>query len=173
MSEERYQEIMRRIQAYQAQNQQRQGQLKAEQILDLLNVVDVLYRLRERIPRTYHFGGVRTHATADGANSLMWLYPAAFQQYQTIWLVGVWVKEPHHVYIGYKSLSYGAPIFNPESYYRLMPKDYHAYYPDTHQPPLAAHVIEFAPQDRLALRQQVETTLSASVQALLTSLHIT
>lgn len=164
MSEERYQEIMRRVQAHQAQNQQQQGLLNAQKTLDLLNVADVLYRLKAHVPRAYHVGGVRTHATGDGANSLIWLYRAAFQQHQTIWLMGVWVKESCHVYIGYKSLSYAAPIFNPESYYRLMPKDYHAYYPDTPHPPATAQVIEFILEDRLALRQQVETILRATLQ---------
>ncbi len=166
MTEDRYQEIMRRIQARQTETQQQQ----AHHILDLLNVAGELSTLKRSIPSTYHVGGVATHATPDGSTSLIWLYRAAFQRYQTIWLVGVWFKQPTALYIGSKTLTYTSPIFNPESYHRIMPKDYHPYYRDDHQPPATAHEIHFVAQDRLAVRHQVETALRASVHDLLQNL---
>ncbi|MFZ4826627.1 MAG: hypothetical protein ACOYLB_04670 [Phototrophicaceae bacterium] len=166
MSEDRYQEIMRRIHARQTQTQQQQ----AHHILDLLNVAGVLSTLKRSIPSAYHVGGVATHAIPDGATTLIWLYRSAFQQHQMVWLVGVWFKQPTQLYIGYKFLTYTPLIFNAEAYYQIMPKDYHPYYRDDHHPPATAQAMQFVAQDRLALRQQVETVLRSSVQDLLSSL---
>ena len=166
-NEDRYQEILRRIQAKGGKHDIGfRPEQSANSILDQLNAMDVLGGL-VRIPHP----GKLTHGPKVFAGNgweavLCWTYNNRTGGYQHLRVLGVWTwveNATQQVGVGQKHLRYQAPVYNAEAFHQLIRKGFYTYYKDNGNPPktmLAQRT--YQAEDRLELRVWLEEVLSAA-----------
>jgi hypothetical protein len=169
--EARYAEILRRIEARKSQPAPQQAGLAA--ILDGLNALGALDELKRRPPPGLNLYGPRSlraaQASAEGGwlGAVIWARQRGYFHYQQITLVGVWAvggaEASATILVGFKTLPFDHPIFNPEAYYRSIKKDFYLYYPDDGSPPHTSESIlyqaVYVESERLAIRAAVVEAL--------------
>lgn len=165
--ERRYQEIMRRI----AERQQRPaaappaGPLAA--VLDGLNVLDTLENLRELLAAEFVVYGPGTLQGPGWLGAALWFRARGYYGYQTLSLLGAWaLVEAGEIVLraGRRTLLYSAPVYQPESYHKLISRGFATYYNDNGRPPAAedaALVVAYAAARRLELRAALQEALQA------------
>lgn len=169
MSQQRYEEIMRRLALKQQQQTARPAQQRLEAVLNALNALDTLVTTQQATPRGIIPCGTKTTHCAEPCTVgvVGWLRPSGFYGYRTLILLGVWaqaVGEAVRVCVGSKRLAYAQATYNPEAYHTLIRRDYRPYYQDDLRPPASALLaFDYMPEERLARRTQIAQTLAAYV----------
>jgi hypothetical protein len=179
-NDERYAEILRRIQERRAQAASAPVQGLLAAALNDLNAAGFLENLRRRPPAGLNIYGPRTaHARAGAVPqwlaSILWHKPKGYYRYQTLGLLGIWALEQGdavQIVVGRRLLAFNAPVFNPESYYHHLRRRYDLHYPDDSGPPdetwrLLAAV--YRVDERLALRAQIEAALRGWAETITSS----
>lgn len=101
---------------------------------------------------------------------VVWYCDKGYHGYQTLTLFGVWavgVGENATILLAAKSLQYRAAVFNPESYYALIARDFRTYYGDAGEPPpKEAAILQCAydPLRRLELRRELADAIEQWLQ---------
>ncbi|MBL8154039.1 MAG: hypothetical protein JNM70_07635 [Anaerolineae bacterium] len=176
-NDERYAEILRRIQERRAQTASAPVQSLLAAALNDLNAAGFLENLRRRPPAGQNVYGPRTAQARAGAApqwlaSILWHKPKGYYHYQTLGLLGIWavdLGETVQIIVGRRLLAFNAPVFNPESYYHHLRRRYDLHYPDDSAPPDETRRLLTAiyqADERLALRGQIEAALRGWVEAL-------
>jgi hypothetical protein len=131
-------------------------------ILDNLNIMDTLDRLRSRAPLCYGPKVIRSAAPSMGV--VVWQRPAGYHGYKTLRLVGVWVQprgEKVMVAVGKKLLPFSAPFYDADAYHKLIRKNYDLYYRDDNTPPAQpAYSVPYDAEQRLDLRATIAHELA-------------
>ncbi len=174
-NEDRYEEILRRIQARKpAGNPTAHTPLAGA--LDSLNGMGFLDDMRRRRFATINiYGPTAMRGFMDGrhwAGAVAWYKPRGYHHYREVTLLGVWAVEAGEaiwVGLGCKVLTFDMPVFNPESYYRTIRKRFDLHYPDDGGPPHAIPPDEaggwrwaalYDSARRLRLRDELEAALA-------------
>ncbi|PJF39265.1 MAG: hypothetical protein CUN54_09095 [Phototrophicales bacterium] len=134
-------------------------------VLDAINawgyLEDVAAQRHERI----HCFGPKTVYGSDSVGVVVWYKQRGPYHYQHIGVLGVWalqVADGVRIVLGTKSLAFNAPVFNPESYFHHIKRDYSFYYDDDGSPPPESQQRYSAIYDesaRLAIRAALQTAL--------------
>lgn len=174
-NDERYAEILRRIQERRAQAASAPLQSLLAATLNDLNAAGFLENLRRRPPAGLSVYGPRTAQARAGMArqwlaSILWHKPKGYYHYQTLGLLGIWaveMGEATQIMVGRRLLAFNAPVFNPESYYHHLRRRYDLHYPDDSGPPDETRRLFTAVyhvEERLALRGQIEAALRGWVE---------
>ncbi len=170
-SDDRYQEIMRRLALKQQEQAAAPQQALFSGILDSLNAVGFLEAIKKRPPAPLKVYGPKTVASPRGewVGVVVWHKPKGYYFYQTLGLLGIWaqvIEGAVQVMVGEKSLPFQGAIFNPESYYHHIRRRFDLYYPNDPDPPLQAlYQASYHADQRLLVRQALEQALRQWVQS--------
>lgn len=172
-SEDRYQEIMRRMAERRAEQElapARAKQTDLGHVLDGLDAVGKLEKLtiagalmpRLNGPRT--FTGFKPHTWVG---VIGWRRGPGYYGYRVLQLIGVWAIQdapgPPLVVVGTKRLRYNAPTYEAEAYHKLLRKTFEPYYDGDASPPPETsrlYVARYGSERRLELRDAVRDTLA-------------
>lgn len=131
-------------------------------VLDGLDAWGVLEATRDRAPKGIIMFGPRVVRRGDCVGVVVWQRAPGFYGYRTLTLFGVWALQAGNICIGTKQLTYSAATYNPESYHKLIRKDYKTYYRDDNAPPATpVWSARYVPAERLALRRQLAEVVRA------------
>lgn len=165
MSQDRHDEILRRLAARQQQKHTQRIQDELGHVLDALNVWACLEDLREQCPPTRRAYAPRVFKSADILRCVLWHHAHSLFSPAPLVLVGVWVQaegDAARVSVGQKTLIYAPATYNPESYHKLLRETYTLYYTDDGRPPSDTWLqVHYAPAEQLAQRRAIAQTLSA------------
>lgn len=172
-NDSRYADILRRIEQKKREQASIPKQSILAGVLDALNAVGFLDQIKKRPPSGINAYGPQVFGgSGDGqewAGAVIWHKPKGYFHYQTLGLLGIWAVEgggQAQVIIGEKALTFSAPIFNAESYYRHIKRRFDLYYPKDAAPPQQAlYSVVYDPAQRLTQREAVEQTLRTWVVA--------
>lgn len=172
----RYEDILRRIQQKQAEEASQPKQDVLTAALDGLDAMGFLDKVKRRPPEGETAFGpkvFRGHAALSQADDkqywcgvLVWHKPKGYGQYQTLGLLGIWAVEVGkavEIIVGTKTLTFSAPIYNPESYQLQMKRNFKTYYDGEASPPEANERLFHAPYEpgnRLKMRDTLEQVIS-------------
>jgi hypothetical protein len=148
--------------------------LRAEQqalarILDDLDVMGGLETVRKQrfSPKLCHgpkpVYGLTPHVWIG---AVLWHHPAGYFGYKTLTLLGVWAlhqDEKPMIAVGTKHAAFAHPFFDPESYHKLIQRDYTTYYKEDGSPLLddsTLLITLYDPVERLQLRDEVQRQLA-------------
>lgn len=176
-NEDRYEEILRRIQARKPAGNSSKHSILAS-VLDGLNALGFLEDLRrKRLPGINLYGPNAMRGLAEAqhwAGAIAWYKRRGYHHYHEIKLLGIWAVEAGGgiwVALGTKTLQFDMPVFTPESYYRNIRQRFDMHYPDDGRPPHPLPVMEndaenawrwaaeYEAARRLALREGLEAAL--------------
>jgi hypothetical protein len=162
MSDKRYQEILRRIYAQQQISAPNDSLLA---ILDALNSSDMLQDILDKLRKIRQVYGTKIFQRDNWAGLLLWYPNKGYYGYQMLTIVGIWVIEHENetimVQFGTRKTPYTAPVYNAEAYHKLIRKSYTTYYNDSGEPPSTPlFEIQYEPENRLEIRQQLENTIT-------------
>ncbi len=138
--------------------------------LDGLNAFGALEDLRRLrfSPRLCHGPSARDGLTPfPWVGAVIWHRPAGYLGYKTLTLIGVWAKAQdengaHQIMIGTKRITFAAPFYDAEAYFKLIPKAFDLYYDDNGSPPDSpALVFVYDAKQRLEAREQIAAALAA------------
>jgi len=160
--DERYAEIMRRMQARKAKRAAATVQTGLAAVLDQLNAWDVLAQAAGRAPRGMSAWGPKTVKRADSVRVVIWYKAGGYYGYKQLILLGAWSLDKARLVVGVKMLPYAQQTYNPESYHKIIRKDYAAYYKDDGLPPVEPLLdFTYAAADRLAQRARLAEVIGA------------
>lgn len=152
-----------------AEAPKRAAQEDLARILDGLNVWDALDTLRaSRFARNLCSGpkAVSGFEPIPFVGVVIWHRPAGYYGYKTLTVLGVWAHMEAGlpvIKIGQKRLSFSAPFYDAEAYFKLIRREYDLYYKDDGTPPADALAIPYHHDERLALRDTVAAELARRV----------
>lgn len=170
-NDSRFEEIYRRIKARKAEEAAQPKTDALTVVLDSLNALGVLEEVKNRPPPGLSCYGPKTFRGSTESSLfwlgvLVWHKPKGYGHYQTLGLLGIWAvkaegAETIEIVVGEKSLEFSAPIFNPESYFRHLKKGFNVYYAgDASPPPVAVYQTSYQAEERLMLRERLESVIS-------------
>jgi hypothetical protein len=177
---DRYEEILRRIAARKHHPADASAHFELSTILDGLNALGFLDDLRrKRLPGISYYGPSTYRGTLSSpvsnkprrwVGAIAWHKPRGYHHYRMLTLLGIWAVEAPEgtqIIVATKSVEFDAPVFNPESYYRNIKRDFHLYYPDDGRPPESGwlYTTTYNPADRLATRAALQSVLRAWAEA--------
>lgn len=157
--ENRSSEIKRQMDA-------RKQQAKTRDLLRVLDNLDThhtLERCRDRLADTLLTHGPLTITQQGVPCCVVWARQRGYYGYKTLWLVGIWAipETPHPwVVVGTSALTFSAALYNPESYHKIIRKDFRSYYQTAS--PLPDNELfraAYQPEARLDLRQAIRSTV--------------
>lgn len=159
-SEQRYQEIMRRIAQGKSSPATETAMSTCVKALDALNIVDLLDDLRRHPPDSIQCYGPKSIVRKTWAGTVVWCKRKGFNTHLQLLLLGVWAIQRDDaiaIVVGTKELVYSAPIYTAEAYHKLIRTDYTVYYDDDGSPPPEKHLFStvYDPAERLAIRQAI------------------
>jgi len=170
--EARYADIMRRIEGRRQQNTNVPRQADLSAILDGLNALGFLEDVRKKRPRTMSLYGPQAMrgqikdetGTRQWVGAMAWYKPRGYLHYRTLTLLGIWALESEdrvQIIVGTKRLEFDAPVFNPESYYRHIKRNFSLYYRGDGSPPPdhQLYTVGYDAGERLAIREIIQSTL--------------
>jgi hypothetical protein len=166
---DRYEEILRRIEARKQTNLDASRQVNLASVLDGLNALGFLDDLRrKRLPGISLYGpkAVKGANPQQWAGAVSWYKPRGYHHYRTLTLLGIWALETDGavpIIIGQKTLEFDLPIFNPESYYRRIKDQFELAYADDGCPPpenARLYTAVYQPSERLTIRDAIQKVLS-------------
>lgn len=173
-SDERYQEIMRRMaerRAEEALAPARAKQTDLGHVLDGLDVwgkLEKLARTGAMMPRLNGPKAFEGFKPATWVGVLAWRRGPGYFGYRILQLIGVWAIQdapgPPLIVAGSKRLRYNAPTYEAEAYHKLLRKTFAPYYDgDASPPPEASRLltVRYASEQRLELRDAVRDALAA------------
>lgn len=161
-SEDRYQEIMRRLAKKKRQQAAAPVQQELADVLDSLNAWAVLDRLRDSTPKGISAYGPKIRRRSDYVSVVIWFKTGGYNGYRQLTLLGVWASGENRVDVGTKRLAYAPATYNPESYHKLIRKGLQPYYKDDGLPPTDPLItLAFSTKDRLSQRKQLADLLAA------------
>lgn len=188
--ERRYQDILRRIEQRKQQQASALKQSVLAAVLDSLNAAGLLSAIKRRPPAGLSAYGPKSFTglvttlesllAADEHDSLgpfhwtgvvLWHKPKGYYHYQTLGLLGIWARETQTgigVLIAEKTLTFNAPVFNPESYYHHLKRRFDLFYEGDASPPDAAHTllnVRYDAAKRLEQREALEAALRTWVSS--------
>jgi hypothetical protein len=160
-TDDRYQEIMRRLAENKRQKTLEPVQKTLAGLLDHLNAWDVLERVRFQTPKGISAYGPQTRRREDCVSVIIWFKAGGYYGYKHLTLLGVWASAENRVDVGTKRLAYRQLTYNPESYHKLIRKDLNPYYKDDGLPPAQPLLtFTFSEEERLVQRQQLAELLT-------------
>jgi hypothetical protein len=124
--------------------------------LDTLNAFDAAVEALDDLPLARRHGP----AIRGGANwlgVLLWVTGRGYGGFRSLALLGIWALAPADaptIACGLRSLTYSAPVYQPEAFHALIRRDFSLYYADEGGPPTEGEGLRFpwAVDDRLAHR---------------------
>jgi len=164
MSDDKRRRLRRHIQRFGKVPEKKSTSNAQAYVLAGLNVLQSLEEAAHQYVRELLWNGPGSYTGKEWASVVIWLREKGYYNYKELTLFGVWaVKESdgEALLVGTRKLAYSAPIYNSESYQRLIKRDFTAYYGEG-QPPEADDVIHratWAVDRRLALRQEIRDVL--------------
>ncbi len=160
----RYQEILRRIQARGRPAPASVSPIAT--ILDSLNAYDQLNDVVVSLDETiFVFYGPRVFNGKGWQGVITWYHCKGYHGYRQLTLYGIWMFQEEADFIigvGRKNLTYQAPVFVAEAYYKLIRRGFHTYYNDNGRPPSRASLDwsqVYSAKDRIQLRESIAQTL--------------
>ena len=159
--EERYAEIMRRIQAG---GPPKQARHYLDTLLDDLNVVATF---EQTLPSSKGLSvilyGPQSFKGPGWRSVLVWYREKGYRKFQNLWLYGLWAQQQPEgealMSMGQRLLHYRAPVYTAEAYHKLIKRGFSSYYEDQGGPPTEEDSIHwqfiYDPYVRRSLRQQV------------------
>jgi hypothetical protein len=178
-NEDRYTDILRRIEGRRQQSSCAPGQADLSSILDGLNALGFLDDIRRKNPRTISLYGpkaIRGQLKAEDktrawVGAVAWYKPRGYHHYRTLTVLGVWAIEADactRIVIGTKPLEFDSPVFNPESYYRHIKRGFDLYYrgDGSPPPPHQLYAAQYDAGERLATRETIQAVLVSWVAGL-------
>jgi hypothetical protein len=172
--EDRYAEILSRIEGRRKQEVNAPTQASLANILNGLNALGFLDDTRKKGVRPISIYGpkavrgqfqVEQELKRQWAGAVAWYKPRGYHHYRVLNLLGIWAIEMQagiQIVVGTKALEFDSPIFNPESYYRHIKSRFDLHYRgDGSPPPAEAHiyVVLHDPGERLAIREALQEIL--------------
>ncbi|MBI1258556.1 MAG: hypothetical protein GC204_13895 [Chloroflexi bacterium] len=150
-------EIMQRRKA----NQLAQQTDPLARILDDLNAMDALDKLRRRATLCYGPKAIKSALPSIGV--VIWQRASGYYGYKTLSLIGLWVyfrvegeaKRPI-IAIGKKMLKFSSPFYDADAYHKLIRDNYNLYYQDDGKPPAQpTYSVAYDSEQRLELRGMI------------------
>ena len=144
-------------------------QINRQRILDELNAFGFLDETRKRTPSGRLCFGPMDVYGAKWSGVVIWCRPTGYHAYKTLTLLGVWAcieNEATDIIVGTRRLPYTAPFYDPEAYFRTLPRTFDLYYGDATPPPEPQDrylEVRYNPTQRLALRNKIEAVLAEVV----------
>lgn len=138
-------------------------------LLTILNGLNIADSLTTGAPHYLHkllHYGPRAYTGKTWAAILIWMRESGYYSYQELTLFGVWAQQQDdqiQILIGVRHLHYSAPVFNAESYQKIIRQNFTTYYGDDGHPPHAGELFfqtAYDPLHRLGLRQEIATELT-------------
>lgn len=168
-NDDRYNEILRRIQQRQQQAAGGPHQDVLSGVMDSLNALGFLedyhWRHRQGIvcfgPKSFRGLGPPIWVCAA-----LWFKSSNYYEHETLGLLGIWAisGEPVTVAVGVKTLPFQAPYYSPEAVYHSLKRGFETYYAGDATPPPEAdwrYHAAYDPARRLMIRRELEAVLEA------------
>lgn len=137
-------------------------QLARSHLLDGLNAADVLAAKQQSAAAGWLCFGPKAVHRAVYSAVMIWLRPVGYYHYRTLTLLGVWMQQDRQLVIGTRTLAYTAAVYNPESYFKHIQRDFEIYYGRDLAPPSEALLrAAYQPAERLKLRQALQAQIES------------
>ncbi len=168
-SEERYDTIIQQHAQRQRARSAEGVQRELSAVLDGLNAWGALEACQQNANGTPHLHGPKSvwrGGAVPTCAALLWHKGVGFFGYKTLTLLGVWCTQSADgvtITVGSKTLAYSAATYNPESYHRLLRKDYSIYYTDDNTPPADGAQFVYIAEERLSQRTALVQQLTLLV----------
>lgn len=169
MNDDRYEEIMRRLQKRQQEAAAGPHQDVLIAALDELNAFGFLedYHWQHRSgivcfgPKSF-----RGLGPPIWAGAALWCKSSNYYEHNTLELVGVWAISgtPVTVAVGTKTLDFTAPYYSPEAVYHSLKRGFEVYYSGDASPPPESgwrYHTAYDPARRLDIRRELHAALEA------------
>ncbi len=141
-------------------------QTALKRVLNAVNATGFLADLQRRAPATRHMHGPKQVHGDAWAGVVVWMKGTGYYGYKTLTLIGVWViqqdDDAYTLLVGTRHLPYTAPFYSAEAYFHQIKRDFRRYYEGDVSPPSnALYRGIYTPEKRLAIRERIQTTLTA------------
>ncbi len=162
--EGRYQEIKRRIQQRKQTSPPADDGLAA--VLDELNIFGYLDDMRSKLSPKIRCYGPKIVRRKGWMGVVVWHRQRGYSTSPVLHLFGIWAvgeTETPTIAIGAKMLLFSAPVYNAESYHKLIKRGFDVYYDDDGCPPpesLWRYSAVYDPAKRLVSRKAIEAELA-------------
>ncbi len=170
-NEARYQAILRKLATRRPFGTTPPAPTPAMGLLDQINAYDALSAAKDHASLARCYGPKVCHGP-HWAGVVLWRPGQGYYGYQQLTLAGIWALlngDESLLLAGKRYLAYQAAIYDPEAYHQLIKKQFNLYYDDAGQPPTTAQaswVARYHPQERIALRDQLNSALRQLLAAL-------
>ncbi len=160
----RYEEIKRRIQQRKQPSPPADDGLAA--VLDELNVFSYLDEMRKKLSEKIRCYGPKIVRGKDWTGVVVWHRQHGYSTSPVLHLFGIWAIgeiDVPTIVAGSKTLLYSAPVYNAESYHKLIERSFDLYYDDNGCPPpepLWRYSAVYDPTKRLVSRKAIEAELA-------------
>lgn len=177
---QRYEDILRAIELRKREQAAAPTQSELTSALDGLNIAGMLEYIRKRPPQGLSVYGPRRFTspllplTAERniwVASAIWHKPKGYLYYEMLSLLGIWAishTDGILIRLSEKTLTFSAPVFNPESYYHHIKRKFDLHYKGDASPPSTVadlYQVFYQPAERLQLREAIESHLRDWVTA--------
>lgn len=168
-SEERYNTIIQQHAQRQRARSAEGVQCELSAVLDGLNAWGALEACQQNANSTPHLHGPKSvwrGGSVPTCGAVLWHKSDGFFGYKTLFVLGVWCTQGAGgvtITVGRKTLAYSAATYNPESYHRLLHKDYTIYHADDNAPPADGAQFVYCAAERLSQRKVLAAQLTLLV----------